>query len=33
MDIVYVLNDSVVESSTRLHSGDTLALIPALEGG
>ena len=33
MDIVYVLNDSVVESSARLHSGDTLALIPALEGG
>ena len=33
MDIVYVLNDSVVESSARLQAGDTLALIPALEGG
>ena len=33
MDIVYVLNDSVVESSALLHAGDTLALIPALEGG
>lgn len=33
MDIVFVLNDSVVESSALLHAGDTLALIPALEGG
>ena len=33
MDIVYVLNESVVESTALLHAGDTLALIPALEGG
>ena len=33
MDIVFALNDDVVDDDTRLHDGDRLALIPAVEGG
>ena len=33
MDIVFALNDDVVDDCTRLHDGDRLALIPAVEGG
>lgn len=33
IDIVFALNDDVVDDDTRLYDGDRLSLIPAVEGG
>lgn len=33
IDIIFALNDDVVDADTCLHDGDHLALIPAVGGG